>query len=150
LVPGLLQTEAYAAVLLGDDERVAFRMSRQQVLGRASVTVIIAEPVLSYRVGTSETMYDQLVRLMESPAVVQILPTDAETHLGTLGMFILATVDDSEVAYADSPLPVQVTADTGVVSGVRRRWEVLGREALPPRQSRDLILKVAERWKTES
>jgi transcriptional regulator with XRE-family HTH domain len=151
LVPGLLQTEGYATVLLEDAERVAFRMERQQVLDRAMVTAVIAEAVLTYRIGSPDVMREQLGVLAESRAVVQVLPNDADTHLGTLGSFILATVDDSEVAYADSPLRGHVTADTGVVLSVRRRWEVLRGEALPQRQSRELILRrLEERWKSES
>lgn len=149
LVPGLLQTEAYAEALLGDAERVAFRMERQRVLDRASVTVVVAEPVLSYLVGSPEVMHHQLRALIESPATVQVLPYDADTHLGTLGSFATATVDGSEVAYADSPVRGLVTADPAVVLDVRRRWDGLRGEALPQRHSRELIMKVAEeRWKT--
>lgn len=148
VVPGLLQLEAYAEELLRDAERVAFRMSRQQILDRTDLTVVILETVLSYQVGTPELMAEQLEALAHSPAVVQVLPIDADTHLGVDGSFALATVDGSEVAYADSPLPVQVSVDTSVVSECRRRWDMIGREALPQRQSRELILKEAERWKT--
>jgi len=149
LIPGLLQTEEYAGALLGDAERTAFRMERQRVLDRASVTVVVAESVLSYLVGSPEVMHQQLKALVESPATVQVLPTDAATHLGTLGSFAIATVDGSEVAYADSPVRGLVTSDPAVVSDVRRRWDGLRGEALPQRQSRELIMKVAvERWKS--
>lgn len=150
VIPGLLQTEQYAAALLGDAGRVAFRLERQQIVGRATVTAIISEGVLAYRVGSPQVMSEQLEALAESHAVVQILPTDAGTYLGVDGSFAMATVDGSEVAYADSPLRGLVTTEEGVISRARRRWDALGRESLPQRQSRDLILKEAERWKIES
>lgn len=60
VVPGLFQTEAYALALLGDAERVAFRLERQRVLERVSVTIIVAESVLNYLVGSVEVMHHQL------------------------------------------------------------------------------------------
>jgi transcriptional regulator with XRE-family HTH domain len=151
LVPGLLQTEAYARALLGDDDRIAARIGRQRALDRAAVMVIIDEGVLSRRIGDAATMADQLSLLATTTrAEVQVLPATAETYLGTLGSFALALVDGVEVAYADNPLHGIVQYDPGVISEVKRRWDALRGEALPRGQSRELIAKVAERWKSES
>jgi transcriptional regulator with XRE-family HTH domain len=151
LVPGLLQTEAYARALLGDDDRVTARMGRQRALDRAAVTAVIDEGVLSRRIGDAPTMADQLSLLATtSRAVVQVLPATAETYLGMLGSFALALVDGVEVAYAESPLRGIVLHDPGVVSDAKRLWDAIRGEALPRGQSRKLITKVAERWQSES
>jgi transcriptional regulator with XRE-family HTH domain len=151
LVPGLLQTEAYARALLVDDDRVAARIDRQRALDRAAVTVIVDEGVLSRRIGDAAIMADQLSLLATTTrAVVQVLPATAETYLGALGSFALALVDGVEVAYADTPLEGIVREEPGVVSDVKRRWDAIRGEALPRGQSRDLILKAAERWKNGS
>ncbi|WP_075734268.1 helix-turn-helix domain-containing protein [Streptomyces acidiscabies] len=86
LVPGLLQTEAYAAAVLGnvarfrelpvDDstEAARARVERSRVLhepGRRSVFVI-EESVLHHRIGDADTMAAQLGHLLTAGALPQI------------------------------------------------------------------------------
>jgi transcriptional regulator with XRE-family HTH domain len=155
IVPGLLQTEGYARALLRDDERVMARMDRQAILRQEdapTVVAIIDESVLGRVIGSPEVMHDQLQRLADPAAVVRVhvLPADAETHMGVDGSFVLATLDGRTIGYADTPLHGVTREDPEVVSGARERWEALMIEALPHRQSRDLILKVAEQWKSKT
>ena len=83
VVPGLLQTETYARALLGDkEEAVAVRLERQAIPTRADpkpprLRAVLDETVLHRRIGTPETMREQLEHLvrMASPEVsVQVVP----------------------------------------------------------------------------
>lgn len=153
VVPGLLQTEAYARALTGDDDATAARLARQHILTKEKppeVVAIIDESVLHRQVGTREATYGQLLRLAEAQVCVQVVPSDADTYLGLDGSFALATVDGREYVYVHTPARGFVLDGAEIVSEIRHRWDVLRGEALPPRQSRELILKVAETWKTGS
>lgn len=152
VVPGLLQTEDYARMLLEDgspdqaDSLLAARMERQAVLAEASVVVLIDELVLRRQVGRPGVMRDQLHHLTTTRAVVQIVPTVAKTYRHLEGSFALALVDGAEVAYVDTPARGFVVNDPEVLSRIRGRWESIRAEALPQGQSKELILKVAETW----
>lgn len=153
VVPGLLQTEAYATALLGDEDKVAARLERQKVLVHEpapAVVVVLDEAVLYRRIGTRETMAEQLQRLAESPACVQVLPADAETYLGVDGSFVLAALDGREVVYVQNPARGFMFDDNETIAKLGRRWDSLRGEALPQRQSRQLIVKVAKEWQSES
>jgi Domain of unknown function (DUF5753) len=91
-------------------------------------------------------MHRQLTHLTTVRATVQILPVEAATALGLDGPFDLAEYDGRDVAYLDTPGKGFVVDSVGILSQLKERWEVLRAEALPSRQSRDLILEVAESW----
>lgn len=100
-------------------------------------------------------MYEQLHRLTRPPASVRvhILPVGAETYRGLDGSFELATFDGRMIAYTEGALRGSVLdgpTATKLLLAARERWEVLMSEALPVRQSREVIVKAAERWKNES
>lgn len=64
VVHGLFQTEAYARVLLTDEDAIKNRMRRQEILGRdpaPSVTVVMDETVLYREVGGKEVMRERLL-----------------------------------------------------------------------------------------
>lgn len=152
LVPGLLQTEGYARALLegGSPDQaenlLAARMERQQVLDTANVSVVVDEPVLHRQIGGPEVMHRQLRHLADTSAVVQVLPSDAETYAHLLGAFTLASVDGAKIGYVETPGRGYVVDTAEVVSKIQRRWDIIRGEALPRRQSRELILEVAESW----
>ncbi|WP_028649195.1 helix-turn-helix transcriptional regulator [Nocardiopsis sp. CNT312] len=104
LVPGLLQTKAYAAALnasstaeLSDEEvraRVDIRMSRQKVLtGEEPIRfwAVIDEAALRRNVGGAEVMREQTAHLLEVaqyPKVnLQVLPQASGAHTGMVGSF---------------------------------------------------------------
>ncbi|MFE7569585.1 helix-turn-helix domain-containing protein [Streptomyces sp. NPDC057539] len=104
LIPGLLQTAAYARAAVGAimmtatpeeiTPRVEVRMARQSVLSRPEplkLRAIIHEAALSARTPDVGVMRDQLQRLLDLavyPHVrIQVLPMDAELHPGTAGGF---------------------------------------------------------------
>lgn len=151
VVPGLLQIEPYAKALLRSDDKVAARLGRQDVLAHDSppeVVVVLDEAVLTRQIGGRETMAEQLQHLTRVSATVQVLPADADTYLGVDGAFVMAALDGRQVLYVETPARGFVLDDGEMASALGRRWDTLRGEALPQKQSRQLILKVAERWKS--
>ncbi|MGK5674864.1 helix-turn-helix domain-containing protein [Micromonospora sp. URMC 106] len=163
LIPGLLQTEAYArAVLTGGgmlreaeiEQRVASRLARQAVLSREAppeVVFVVDESVLRRQIGDRKVMaeqFDHLLAVTAAPHVdLHVVPADAGMHAGLAGAFILArTPEGGEVAHLDTPLRAHVSDRSDDVDSLQRRWENLRGEALPRRASRELVVEVAESW----
>lgn len=94
LIPGLLQTEEYARVVVktfspwADEQRVTeavnARLARQAVLERAVIRVVIEEAALERVVGGPAVQIPQLNRLVALPdnVAVHVVPTDAGLHPG--------------------------------------------------------------------
>lgn len=164
LVPGLLQTEAYARAVLewgallppAEVERsIASRMERQTVLDRSQppqFVAIVDETVLHRLVGSPAVMVEQCERLMkcvDRPNIhFQIVPASAGAHAGLAGPFILAKGRDFEAAHLDNSLQADVVDRRDAVDKLIRKWEAIRGEALPRTQSRELIKEVATRWQT--
>lgn len=163
VVPGLLQTEDYARVVLRtrvkatDDEvedMVAARMKRQGVLARENppmLWVIIAEGVLRCPVGGGKIMNDQLMHLSgmarQPNVVVQVIPLSVGAHEGFRGAFTIADFANAPgVAYQDTAVRGQVVEDGDDLMSLVLLWETLKAEALPRRASLELIEEVAETW----
>jgi transcriptional regulator with XRE-family HTH domain len=105
LIPGLLQTEAYARALFesGDlgrrtdiDRAVGIRRARQQVLAGENPPqywVILSEAALQRMVGGPGVMRDQLLYLLEAgelPHVtIQVIRNDLGAHPGMLTPFVI-------------------------------------------------------------
>ncbi|MEO3746225.1 helix-turn-helix transcriptional regulator [Plantactinospora sp. B5E13] len=164
IIPGLLQTEAYAhaifasaRVLSADEvaERVAGRMERKSILSRAKppqMMVVLDEGALHRPVGGPKVMHDQLLHLAtvaaEMPNVwVQVVPTEVGAYAGLTGPFVIATLPgDENLAYLDNYLEGMVVHDPTEITSMVKAWELIRTEALPHKQSMQLILEVAERW----
>ncbi|MDT0345391.1 helix-turn-helix domain-containing protein [Streptomyces litchfieldiae] len=121
-VPGLLQTEDYARVLLRTgfpnasqkeiERRVALRMERQELLSRPRAPLlwaVVEEQVLRRRVGEPSVMRGQIDRLVEATALpnvtLQIMPFSAGPHPGMFGPFQLFRFEIPElpdIIYAES------------------------------------------------
>jgi transcriptional regulator with XRE-family HTH domain len=169
VVPGLLQTEAYVRAMIragrpGDtdaeiEQLVTARMSRQAIWEREDpsppmVFVVLGEAVLRQRVGDAKVMREQLGRLVEAaenPRItIQVLPFAGAAHPGLLGPLLVASFEnDRDAAYLDNALDGMVTERRQEVSRVALLYEKLRTEALSPRASAELIMKVAdETWQT--
>jgi transcriptional regulator with XRE-family HTH domain len=163
VVPGLLQTEGYARALLegasrftGDqlDRQVAARMERQKVFTRSQPPQFVAvldEFVLRRAVGGARVMREQLRHLIEvgrRPLThLHVVPSGAGAYAGLNGAFVIATsLEGDELAYLDNQLQGHIVARPADVLSLRQTWEAVRAEALPRRQSLDLIAKVAEEW----
>jgi transcriptional regulator with XRE-family HTH domain len=163
LIPGLLQTEAYArAVLTGGgmlreaeiEQRVASRLARQAVLSREAppeVVFVVDESVLRRQIGDVAVMAEQFGHLLNVGELahvdIHVVPAEVGMHPGLAGPFILArTTDGAEVAHLDNQLRAHVTDRSEDVDSLQRAWERVRGEALPRRASRKLIQEVARSW----
>jgi transcriptional regulator with XRE-family HTH domain len=156
LVPGLLQTRAYAAALLNTDDLVQRRLDRQRMLTRpgnpVELAAIIDESVLCRPVGGHDVLANQvrhLAAIAERPNVtIQILPLRGPTQsaaLGAMGAIIILGFPWSGglvylehrggATYLDSPHDL----DTH-----RTAFDQLQDLALPPGGSRRLLTARAE------
>jgi transcriptional regulator with XRE-family HTH domain len=162
VVPGLLQTEAYARAILSTrmgatreelDEAVAGRMERQRILDREhppELWVILDEAVLRRPVGGPDVMRDQLVRLVEAgrrPNIaIQVVPFGAGAHEGLRGgAFIVADFDAAAtIAYQDAASSGQIIEDADEIDALAVTWDTLRLDALPRTASISLITSIAE------
>jgi hypothetical protein len=169
VVPGLLQTEAYARAMIragrpGDsdaevEQMVIARISRQAIWDRKDppppmLFAVLGEAILRQRVGDSQIMRDQLGHLADMAAnprvTVQVLPFGVAAHPGMLGPFLVASFDsDRDSAYLDNALDGQVTERRNQVARITLLYDSLRSVALSPGESTELIMKVAdETWRT--
>ncbi|GGQ07412.1 helix-turn-helix domain-containing protein [Streptosporangium pseudovulgare] len=153
--PGLLQTEAYARVLLrGNEAAVEARMDRQAILSRQSprppsFRCVIDEAMLYRSVGGPEVMREQLERLMSMTGErlsVQVIPNGM--HSGLMGGFAIATLETGrDVLYVETAVRGITTNDPEDVTVALERFDAIRSEALPINMSIDLIKKaVVEKW----
>ncbi|MFI1255849.1 helix-turn-helix domain-containing protein [Streptomyces netropsis] len=129
VIPGMVQTESYAAALLStiaafqdtpDDspEAAASRIERSQVVhqGNHRFALLIEETVLRYRVGDAETMAGQLgylLAVMALPNVsLGVIPSDAQRRVWPLEAFYL--FDDRRVSVELLTAAVNVTSPSEV------------------------------------
>jgi transcriptional regulator with XRE-family HTH domain len=158
VLPGLLQTEAYArAVLgcgpLGGDEvesHVAVRLRRQAaVFGRTRPPLFVAIiDEFALRRGSPDLMHPQLDHLiamaMRPNVLLRILPLSAGLHPGQAGPFVIATLRDAaDVGYLDDQAAGRLTKDVTTLWSV---WDTVGSVALPRDQTIDFLK--ARSWLT--
>jgi hypothetical protein len=163
VLQGLLQTEGYAravlqvgSVIQSDEveQLVASRLTRQEILSGEKPPQFIAvfdEVVLRRMVGNPAVMREQLEHLVtigEWPHVqVRVIPADTPWHTGLAGPFVIATLPDgTEVGHLDTQLRGQIVEGRADLVSLGKRWESVTGEALPRRQSIELIKEVAKTW----
>lgn len=158
VIDGLLQTMAYASDLLSyDEEAVAGRVERQQVLARKEppppkLRLVMDEGVLYRPVGDAKVMFEQLTHVVEaaeaSPRIsVQVLPFGV--HSGLQGSFVIASLGagNGEVAYVETSVRGQILRTPEDLEHLTDVWESIRTDALPERDSHELIRRTAEeRW----
>ncbi|MEU1732402.1 helix-turn-helix transcriptional regulator [Streptosporangium sp. NPDC020145] len=155
VVPGLLQTEAYARALLDDAIAAAARLERQAILTREdppppTLRCVIDELVLHRLVGSPEIVYEQLKHLVEiaGPQIsVQVVPHGC-VRTGILAGFAIATLQGGvEIAYLETAIHGLTTGDRDEVAAAVKQFEAIRIEALPLSMSLDLIKRTAEeKW----
>lgn len=162
LVPGLLQTEAYARAIIGPleavgqtltpkqaDSLVSIRMERQKVLqGDAApqLMCVLDEAAITRPVGSPKVMHEQLMYLTEinrPPLVtIQILPFAAGRHAGMDGPFrILSYPDpvDLDVVCLGYLYGALYLEEDGQVDSYKMVFDHLRAQALSSAQSMDLL-----------
>lgn len=169
VVHGLLQTPDYARVLAGAvlvtpteaqiAQTVSLRKQRQERLqrrgDRLNLTAVHFEAALRLKVGSAETMADQLDHLVEVSALpnvsVQVIPYDAGMYEGIRGPFSLLTMPWQEIPsvntegygtsrFAEEPHEVEYFLAV---------WKQLSKLALPPEESIGFIADRAVEWKNQ-
>ncbi|QKW10918.1 helix-turn-helix domain-containing protein [Streptomyces sp. NA04227] len=148
LIPGLLQTEAYARALFADqlpplkdeeiDARLAAREERQQLLyerPNTAYSFILEEHVLLRRTGGEEVTRELVGHLIELAGrrniELQIMPVVREHHAGLHGpVQLLETEDNRWFAYAEGQESGQFISDPKVVSVLQMRYARMRSQAL--------------------
>lgn len=122
VVPGLLETEAYASAMIRAArpdfsaeqvaQRVRVRLGRQSLLTQddsVDLWVVLDEAVVSRPVGGDTVMRDQLRRLVEMAELpnvtLQVLPFEVGAHAGMDGTFTILSFpepSDPDVVYAEN------------------------------------------------
>ncbi|MFI2509478.1 helix-turn-helix domain-containing protein [Streptomyces sp. NPDC018972] len=168
LVPGLLQTEAYARAVLsvgltldGDEqleERVAARMERQKRLAspdRPELWVVLDEAVLKRPIGGNGVIRAQLERLVKAAAEhrikVQVLPFEQGEHDAMGGSLTVLTLPDgSEIAYTEGAHYGQLVEDPVEVERFSLTYDRLRADALPTLMSLGMIRSAMEGYHREA
>jgi transcriptional regulator with XRE-family HTH domain len=170
VVAGLLQTEAYARHIIDSYDRVEpvaqsqvtrlvrVRMRRQQVLDRAGlkISVVLDESVLLRRIGSDQTMYEQLQHLArecDRPSLtLQILPLDG-VHTVIGESFVLFGFEADGDAVLQDVVSTEQMRSGFILEGEREThlhrvaFRTLTESALSPAESQQRILEMAEaRW----
>jgi transcriptional regulator with XRE-family HTH domain len=165
LVPGLLQTAAYARTVIAAvtpelppeevERRVAFRMARQRerlATGEPpALWALLDEAVLRRPVGGRAVMREQLGRLVEVAAqptmTLQVVPFAEGVHAGMDGAFTIfgfPGADDPQVVYLEHHTRESVIEEAKEVARYQRAFERLCKAALPPGDSTTMLAALAE------
>ncbi|GAA3081259.1 DUF5753 domain-containing protein [Streptosporangium carneum] len=164
LVPGLLQSEAYARAVIETDQPgisdeeidrlVGLRLARQRILTRPNppaLWAVMSEAALRNTIGGSSIMREQLLKLCDTrrlgEVTLQILPFTRGAHPGMLGPFHLLEFprpSDIDVAYVEYLTGSIYLEKTEEVRRYRLVFDHLRAAALPPNESLALIGAVIE------
>ncbi|WP_460343275.1 helix-turn-helix domain-containing protein [Actinoallomurus acanthiterrae] len=152
VVPGLLQTPAYARALhrgwLMTDEHeierlVQLRMERQRILDYDQpplLWTVIDESAVTRSFGSAEAKTEQLQRLIDTERLehvtVQILPMSTDPHPGLSGSFVILDYeDDPSIVYREiRPQSLYVEGQQEIEER-RRVFQYLSATALGPNES---------------
>jgi transcriptional regulator with XRE-family HTH domain len=161
VVPGLLQTEAYArnvfqALRQGLDppnvERwVAFRMERQARFmkeGRPTLHAVLDEAVLRRSIGGSTVMREQLTHLAELSqsrnVKLQVLPFKAGAHAGLDGAFLIFEFEAyPDIVYLESTGSDLWLEKADEVKRYKLLFASLSDQALPAQETPSFLSRVA-------
>ncbi|MGV9401916.1 helix-turn-helix domain-containing protein [Streptomyces sp. NPDC003667] len=160
MIPGLLQTEAYARTLFTgqlpplDDEQIednwAARAARQELLRQRPNTAFgfILEEHL-FRRGTggpdvTRELIEHVLRLGEARNIeIQIMPTPQESHAGLDGsMQLLETPQNRWFTYWEGQRGGLLISDPKEVSILQRRYARMRSQALTLDDSRSLLQRM--------
>lgn len=160
LIPGLLQTEAYARTLFTNqlpplsDEQIEVqwvaRAERQELLRERPNTAfafVLEEHVFRRRTGGVEVTRELIAHVLEIAELrnveIQIMPTVRETHSGLAGpMQLLETTDAKWFAYCEGQRGGLLISDAKEVSVLQRRYASMRSQALTPEDSVSLLQRM--------
>ncbi|MEU9110507.1 helix-turn-helix transcriptional regulator [Streptomyces sp. NPDC048483] len=157
LIPGLLQTEAYARTLFTHqlpplnadqiEDQWAARAERQRLLRERPNTAysfLLEEHLFLRRTGGVEVtrgLIDHVLALAEQPNTeLQVMPLVRETHAGLAGpMQLLETPENLWHAYCEAQRGGLLISDLKEVSVLQMRYARMRSQALTPEDSVSLL-----------
>ncbi|GAA3749970.1 helix-turn-helix domain-containing protein [Salinactinospora qingdaonensis] len=164
VVPGIVQTEAYArAVILAADPDatrdqvdrwIELRMTRQNLFQKETpprVRIVLDEAVLRRRVGGTRVLSGQLRHLLDlvgrSIIELRVLPFSLGAHASPTGRFSLFTMAEPypEVAYAESPkggIYIESPDTERIIEKYDRLWD----ESLNTEESVEFVSTLIEEY----
>ena len=167
LIPGLLQTEAYARYIFAStydaipeelDDRVKARIRRRTILDTErppAVWALMDERVLNRRIGSEAVMCEQMDFLLESSqrynVNIQIVPDDAACTAAISSGFVLAQLPDGTTAVCvESAGRSEVSAEHDLVTHIWSTYDKVRSEACPVGISLKMIKEARDRWNVAS
>ncbi|MFI8005151.1 Scr1 family TA system antitoxin-like transcriptional regulator [Streptomyces sp. NPDC086010] len=166
-IPGILQTEGYARAILGTsfppvgkeecDRLVVTRLDRAKVLDNPpnpAVWVLLDESVLRRTVGGPDVMAMQIrhvIELVQAGRVrVHVMPFALGFHPLMDGMLTLMTFEDQPpVAYGEGLRMGKVHDSPSVVQELQSRYALALSDALPLKESLDLLRTTAKDYESQ-
>ncbi|MET9924148.1 MULTISPECIES: helix-turn-helix transcriptional regulator [unclassified Streptomyces] len=158
LMPGLLQTEAYATALYHSRvpayseaeiiRHVEARLERQTVLTRKSpprIGYVIEESVLDRTLGGPEVLKEQLLHVLDcierfNHLTVQVMPSDQHTHAGLMGpMQLMSTAEGRNLLYVEAQGGGRLISKPEQVSDHLDLFGILRAQAHNPWKSAEII-----------
>ncbi|MET9534230.1 helix-turn-helix transcriptional regulator [Streptomyces sp. NPDC006649] len=164
LVPGLLQTEAYARAVFRAhrpnhearelDDSVVIRMERARLLEGPSgpvAWVLLDETVIRRNVGGPRVMAEQLGKIADMAETgrlrLHVLTFETGAHSLVEGMLYLMSFDDAApVAYAEGLRTGRLMDDPAMVSECQEAYALALGDALSHKDSLALIRAVAKEY----
>lgn len=167
LLPGLLQTEEYAAAIirgLADPEtpadlmrtRIEIRLRRQRLLEQETpptFTFVVDEAAIQRLIGEREIAQSQIARLVEAAnrpnITIEVVPFSAGLHRGLLEPFVILEfpdAEDSDVLFLESSRDMILSHDeAGDITGYREVFEELRSISLSPDASLSYLADLVKR-----
>lgn len=161
LIPGLLQTEAYALEILragqfqdSEDEiaqRFEARMTRREILQRSEpprLAYVLSETTLRMPVGGPQTMHDQLRHLATlaqyANLALNVVPLGSGPHAASGFPFMIFTMPDdlAEVVYSEQFCGSKYDEDPQIVTRYRLAFNTARAQALGAADSLALIERI--------
>ncbi|MGC5343063.1 helix-turn-helix transcriptional regulator [Streptomyces sp. AM 4-1-1] len=167
LIPGLMQTEAYARAVFQRglptapesqiDALVVARLERADLLAdptRPMLWAVLDEAVIRRKTGGPAVMAEALRHLAklirQRRIIVQVLPFSAGGHAAMEGSLKMMTFSDAPpLAYLDGLGSGQLLDDPAAVKAYELTYDLLVADALSPEASLALIESVAEDYAHE-
>jgi len=160
VIPGLLQTEAYARAVTESvppvkdeeqvDRQVASRLERQELFRRRppiAFSFIVEQALIERGTGGVEVARELIDHLLERAAQfnveLQIMPLRQPDHAGFDGpMQILETPDNKWLGYSEGQRGGMLISDPKEVSIMLQRYARMRSQALTPEDSRSLLKRL--------
>ncbi|THA33810.1 XRE family transcriptional regulator [Streptomyces sp. A1277] len=165
LIPGLLQTPAYARAViqathpLDTPEEVQAKIDARHERGKLfgdpkkpEYWVVLHESLIRHPLLEPADMAEQLdhiaAMVRSRRVVVQILPWNAATRpISELPLLLMDFDDEPPLLYTEGPYHGQTIDDPGLVKQYRKTYDRLRAAALPPEVSLALLEKAAEEFR---